>query len=163
LVVKSGCDFRDLSEITLELSSTPGGNVRNKVISKITGKRYEIIPGMRSSKPFADLLKTLLSSIGETLRVPLCKADVVLDTRSMYLRAQEVLLLPFPMTGRLKSYLQSPICDWFLDIIRHAYDDSPYLKECGGSDGAIASAGTFRGDSVYGPGYHCTKHYFYHD
>jgi 5'-nucleotidase len=37
LVVKSGCDFRDLSEMTLELDSTPPGSVRNKVIKSALG------------------------------------------------------------------------------------------------------------------------------
>jgi len=90
LVVKSGSDFRDLSEMTLELSSTSGGSVRNKVISKITGKRHEIIPSMRSSKPFADLLKSLLSSVDKTLKAPLCKTDVMVDVRSTFIRVQEV-------------------------------------------------------------------------
>lgn len=37
LVVKSGTDFRDLSEISLELVDSPSGSIRGKVISKITG------------------------------------------------------------------------------------------------------------------------------
>jgi 5'-nucleotidase len=39
LVVKSGTDFRDLSEIELELDDVPPGDkvVRRKVIKKITG------------------------------------------------------------------------------------------------------------------------------
>jgi 5'-nucleotidase len=37
LVVKSGTDFRYLSEMTLELEDTPQGHVRSKVIKKITG------------------------------------------------------------------------------------------------------------------------------
>jgi hypothetical protein len=100
LVVKSGSDFRDLSEMTLELSSTPEGSVRNKVISKITGKRHEIIPGMRSSKSLEDLLKTLLSAVDKTLGAPLCKVDVTVDVRSTYIRVKEVLpvLLPFSTT-----------------------------------------------------------------
>ena len=40
LVVKSGTDFRDLSEIELELETTPEGSVRKKVITKITGKSF---------------------------------------------------------------------------------------------------------------------------
>jgi hypothetical protein len=40
LVCKSGTDFRDLSEITLEFETTPAGSVRKKVISGITGKNY---------------------------------------------------------------------------------------------------------------------------
>ena len=38
LVVKSGTDFRDLSEFTLELEDTPSGSVRRKLIKKIDGK-----------------------------------------------------------------------------------------------------------------------------
>lgn len=37
LVVKSGTDFRDLSEFTLELVDTPPGSVRRKVIKSIKG------------------------------------------------------------------------------------------------------------------------------
>lgn len=37
LVVKSGTDFRDLSEIKIVLESTPKGSVRNKIVKSITG------------------------------------------------------------------------------------------------------------------------------
>ena len=37
LVVKSGTDFRDLSEIKIVLESTPKGSVRNKIVRSITG------------------------------------------------------------------------------------------------------------------------------
>lgn len=37
LVVKSGTDFRDLSEIRIILESTPKGNVRNKIVKSISG------------------------------------------------------------------------------------------------------------------------------
>ena len=39
LVVKSGTDFRDLSEITLELDATLAGSVRKRRIKRITGKQ----------------------------------------------------------------------------------------------------------------------------
>jgi hypothetical protein len=39
LVVKSGTDFRDLSEILLDIRGTPEGSIRKKLISRITGKR----------------------------------------------------------------------------------------------------------------------------
>lgn len=39
LVVKSGTDFRDLSEITLELMDTPESSVRKKVIKSISGEQ----------------------------------------------------------------------------------------------------------------------------
>lgn len=38
LLIKSGTDFRDLSEFTLELKDTSAGNVRRKVIERIVGK-----------------------------------------------------------------------------------------------------------------------------
>ena len=37
LIVKSGTDFRDLSEFTLELEDTPEGSVRRKLIKSIHG------------------------------------------------------------------------------------------------------------------------------
>ena len=37
LIVKSGTDFRDLSEFTLELEDTPEGSVRKKLIKSIGG------------------------------------------------------------------------------------------------------------------------------
>lgn len=37
LVCKSGTDFRDLSEITLELEPAPPGSIRKQVIKQITG------------------------------------------------------------------------------------------------------------------------------
>jgi 2',3'-cyclic-nucleotide 2'-phosphodiesterase (5'-nucleotidase family) len=37
LVVKSGTDFRDLSEVSLVLKPTPVGSVRKRVITKISG------------------------------------------------------------------------------------------------------------------------------
>jgi 5'-nucleotidase len=38
LVIKSGSDFKDISDITLTLQDTPPGSVRKKVITKIKGK-----------------------------------------------------------------------------------------------------------------------------
>lgn len=40
LVLKSGSDFRDLSEFTLELEDTPPGSVRKKIIKRIDGRLY---------------------------------------------------------------------------------------------------------------------------
>lgn len=38
LVVKSGTDFRELSELTLELEDTSPGSVRKKVIKAVHGE-----------------------------------------------------------------------------------------------------------------------------
>ena len=42
--------------------------------------------------------------------------------------------------------------NWFADILRHTYDDALCMKGGGGADAVFISAGTLRGDSVYGPG-----------
>ncbi|KAF5387159.1 hypothetical protein D9615_001693 [Tricholomella constricta] len=135
LVIKSGTDFRDLSELTLELEETPPGSVRNKIIKRITGKRHTIEPSFRSSEALKNLLKNLLSSVSKTLKAPVCKTTTSIDVRSQYIRTSE-----------------SAAGNWFADIIRHAYDDALCMKGCGGSDGAFICAGTLRGDSTYGPG-----------
>ncbi|KAJ7197224.1 Metallo-dependent phosphatase-like protein [Mycena pura] len=135
LVCKSGTDFRDLSELKLEFNTTPAGSVRRRIISRITGKRHSTRPGSKSSERLSDILKTLLSSVSSTLKSPVCDAAVAIDVRSELIRTDE-----------------SASGNWFADVIRHAYDDSLAMKGCGGADGVFVCAGTFRGDSIYGPG-----------
>jgi 5'-nucleotidase len=107
LVLKSGTDFRDLSEITLEIGATSPGSVRAKVIRRITGKRrlrvsgfaflkqipgkrHSVSPGSRSSESLKKLLATLLSGISLTLKAPVCKTTVMIDVRSQFIRTAEV-------------------------------------------------------------------------
>ncbi|KAI0721526.1 Metallo-dependent phosphatase [Cerioporus squamosus] len=135
LVVKSGTDFRDLSEVTLELADTPAGSVRRKVIRAIRGKHHETKPDMKKNERIAKLLESLLSSVSSALKAPICKTAVELDLRSSLIRVQE-----------------TAAANWFADVLRHAYDDALCLKTGGGSDGVFICAGTLRGDSVYGPG-----------
>ncbi|KDR81434.1 hypothetical protein GALMADRAFT_239326 [Galerina marginata CBS 339.88] len=135
LVIKSGSDFRDLSEISLRLTSTPKHSIRRMVISEIIGRRHTIEPGYRSSITMTNLLKDLLGSVSSALKAPVCKTAVLLDVRSSYIRVQE-----------------SPVTNWFADIARHAYDDALCMRGNEGSDGVLFCAGTFRGDSMYGPG-----------
>ncbi|KAI0078996.1 Metallo-dependent phosphatase [Panus rudis PR-1116 ss-1] len=135
LIVKSGTDFRDLSEFTIELEDTPEGSVRRKLIKSIRGKRHETQPDWKKSERIAKLLEKLLDSVSSTLKAPVCKTSVELDCRSALVRTQETA------SG-----------NWFADVLRHAYDDMLILKGCGGSDGVFICGGTIRGDSVYGPG-----------
>ncbi|OCH95318.1 Metallo-dependent phosphatase [Obba rivulosa] len=133
LIVKSGTDFRDLSEFTLQLEDTPSGSVRRKVIKEIRGKHLETQPGSKKCERIAKLLETLLSSVSKALKMPVCKTSVELDLRSALIRTQE-----------------TAAANWFADVLRHAYDDAPSMQ--GGADGVFICAGTLRGDSVYGPG-----------
>ncbi|KIY43682.1 Metallo-dependent phosphatase [Fistulina hepatica ATCC 64428] len=135
LVVKSGTDFRDLSEVSLQLSDTPEGSVRRKAISFITGKRHSTMPESKSSQALANMLKNVLSSVSSIMKKPVCKTNVTLNCRSEYVRTEE-----------------SASGNWFADVIRHAYDDAANLRDSGGSDGVLICGGTVRGDSEYGPG-----------
>ncbi|KAF5358493.1 hypothetical protein D9756_001737 [Leucocoprinus leucothites] len=135
LALKSGSDFRDLSEIALELEDAPEGNIRRKIIKSLTGKRHTIQPGMESSATLAEILKKVLSSVNSAMKAPVCQTTTLLDFRSRNIRIGEAA---------------AP--NWMADIIRHAYDDALCLQGSGGADGVFICAGTLRGDSTYGPG-----------
>ncbi|KIJ60609.1 hypothetical protein HYDPIDRAFT_138801 [Hydnomerulius pinastri MD-312] len=135
LVVKSGTDFRDLSEFTLVLEDTPPNSIRKKVIKAIHGKRHTIRPEMASSEKLQKILRSLLSSVSDSLKAPACITEVELDLRSQFLRTDE-----------------TAAANWFADVLRHAYDDALCRKAGSGSDGVLICAGTLRGDSVYPPG-----------
>lgn len=47
-------------------------------------------PGSRSSAELAEILKTLLSSVSDSLKHPVCKSLVTLDLRSDLIRTREV-------------------------------------------------------------------------
>ncbi|KAI0055483.1 Metallo-dependent phosphatase [Artomyces pyxidatus] len=146
LVVKSGTDFRDLSEIVLELENTPEGSVRRKVVSKVKGIRHEVTPDMRSCNRLKAVLDNILKSVGASLKARLCKLSTELDLRSHIIRTEEA--------GTYRFLLITASADWFADILRHTYDDALCMKGYdGGADGVFICAGMLRGDSVYGPGY----------
>ncbi|KAI6116926.1 Metallo-dependent phosphatase-like protein [Pisolithus croceorrhizus] len=135
LVVKSGTDFRDLSQLMLELEDAPEGSVRRKVIKAVHGKRHTTTSDIPSSKSLQKIVSSVLSSVSETLKAPVCVTEVELDLRSQLLRTNE-----------------TAAANWFADVLRHAYDDTLYTKAGSGSDGVLICAGTLRGDSVYPAG-----------
>lgn len=111
LVIKSGTDFRDISEICLELKDTPEGSPRKRLISRITGecmlyrscegigrhivllpsgKHHQITPNLRSCPNLRKVLDNILESVGASLKAPLCKLAAELDVRSHLIRTQEV-------------------------------------------------------------------------
>ncbi|KAI0085451.1 Metallo-dependent phosphatase [Irpex rosettiformis] len=135
LIVKSGTDFRDLSEFTLELEDTSEGSVRKKLIKAINGIRHCTQPNSKSNERLGKILEKLLSSVSTALKAPVCKADIEIDCRSSVVRVAE-----------------SASGNWFADVLRHAYDEALCLEGGGGSDGVFICGGTIRGDSTYGPG-----------
>lgn len=135
LVVKSGTDFRDLSELTLELDDTPEGSIRRKMIKAVHGKRHATTPDIPSSKSLQKIVSSVLSSVSETLEAPVCMTEVELNLQSQLLRTNE-----------------TAVANWFADVLRHAYDDTLCTTVGSGSDGVLICAGTLRGDSVYPAG-----------
>jgi 5'-nucleotidase len=126
LVIKSGTDFRDLSSFDLELSQTSEGNVRRRVISKITGIHHATRPDGKASEELKALLKDVLGSVSSSLGAPVCKTAVRLDVRSQYIRTEE-----------------SAAANWFADIVKHAYDGALCVdgREGTGEHGAKIFAG----------------------
>ncbi|KAK1227919.1 hypothetical protein PQX77_009058 [Marasmius sp. AFHP31] len=140
LIVKSGTDFQDLSEVVLELKDNPPGSIRNKVIQKITGKRHIT----RESTPVNEAMKAIIDSelgtINATMSEPILITEVQLDVRSSFIRLQE-----------------SPIGNWIADCIRPAYDEALAKMGYGKTDCVVAGCGDFRGDGVYEPGFFTLK------
>lgn len=148
-LIKSGTDFRDLTEASLTLQDTPEGSIRRKVIVSLTGKHHEITPTSETSPEIEDLVDSLLSTVSKTLSKPVCFSLTPLDVRSEHVRTSE-----------------SAVGDFVADILLHSYaellGDKKQQKEQSGAEAGEASAraadaciicgGTLRGDSVYQPG-----------
>ncbi|KAF8522159.1 5'-nucleotidase, partial [Hysterangium stoloniferum] len=136
LVIKSGTDFRDLSEIKLELNKTSSAVVRKYVIKSLVGKKHAVTSDLPSSENMEKLLKSELDTVSSKLKSPLCKTIIPLDVRSDQIRTGE-----------------SASANWFADILHHCYDDALCMKGAGGgAEGVFICAGALRGDSIYGPG-----------
>lgn len=152
-LIKSGTDFRDLSEATLALSPPNENAVRRRVITSLTGKHHYVLPTSPTSPALDKLVSNLLQSVTKTLSQPVCYTITPFDARSEVVRTQE-----------------SALGNWAADVLLHAYDESLVEKnsriqfekkdsekgeprlETEGADAVIICGGTLRGDSQYGPG-----------
>lgn len=135
LVVKSGTDFQDLSEVILTLKSTPPGSVRKRVIQEIKGKRWMTRGHTPVNQKLKEIVDNELKTIRAAMAEPIFITEVELDTRSLFIRLNE-----------------SPIGNWIADCLKPAYDEA--LKKLGYDqvDGVIVCTGDFRGDRVYPQG-----------
>jgi len=145
-LIKSGTDFRDLSEAVFELEDTLEGSVRTKVVKKLSGKHLEITPETPTAPEIDALVKSLLSTVSESLCKPVCFTLTPFDVRSEKVRTEE-----------------TAIGNWVADILMHAYaerlqeaDKQEGASEVGSgeADAVIICGGTFRGDSLYPAGKH---------
>ncbi|EUC64792.1 5'-nucleotidase, partial [Rhizoctonia solani AG-3 Rhs1AP] len=130
--LKSGTDFRDLSELTLELEDTPQGSVRRKVVKSIRGIRHSVQPSQPASPALTSIIKNQLDSVSSSLSEPICHSLTEWNAKSDVVRTDE-----------------SALGDWMADVLRHAYDDALCVKGGGPADGVLICGGTLRGDSVY--------------
>lgn len=167
IVVKSGTDFRDLSEIQLDLEDSPDGSVRKRFISKVKGGKYILCgrvlthspigirhstkPDSQPSQKVSAILDQVVGHITGSLSRPVCKLDAELDCRSVVVRMGEVS--PTRYVCRMRLIIgQSASGNWLADVILHAYDDALCVRHKGGADAVFICGGTIRGDSIYGLG-----------
>ncbi|TFK22405.1 Metallo-dependent phosphatase [Coprinopsis marcescibilis] len=135
LIVKSGTDFQDISEVVLTVRDTPPRSVRRKVITQITGKRHTtagrtpVHPGMK------EVYDKEIGTIDGAMKDPICITEVELNVKSSFIRVHE-----------------SPISNWVADCLRHAYDEALVRLGYGRADGVLLNSGGLRGDRVYSPG-----------
>lgn len=154
-LIKSGTDFRDLSEAILTVQDQPEGSIRRKLIIHMKGVHHEITPSSPTSDDLEKLTDSLLSTVTSTMSKPVCFSLTPLDVRSEFIRTTE-----------------SAIADFTADILLHAYaellgeatrrgehqrnkgEDTPRPphEDDGKADAVIICAGTLRGDSVYKAG-----------
>lgn len=150
-LIKSGTDFRDLSEANLALSPPNDNAVRRRVVTALTGKHHYVIPTSPTSPQLDKLVHNLLQSVTKTLSQPVCYTLTPFDARSEVVRTEE-----------------SALGNWAADVLLHAYDESLVEKNTriqfekgnaklpedseDGADAVIICGGTLRGDSQYGPG-----------
>ncbi|EPQ31763.1 uncharacterized protein PFL1_01095 [Pseudozyma flocculosa PF-1] len=147
MVVKSGTDFRDLSELKLELSDRDDTKVRRRTIQRLTVKRYRASPDDPTSPELAGMLDELLSKVSQSTGQAVAHTITPWDVRSEKVRTDE-----------------SAIGDFVADVLMESYEDllrerdnrgeleesrPPEVREV---DCCIICGGSLRGDQVYGPG-----------
>ncbi|KAF8837793.1 Metallo-dependent phosphatase [Paxillus ammoniavirescens] len=135
LVVKSGTDFRDLSEVILTLKDTAAGSVRRKVIESIKGTRHVTRESTKVDENIKNIVDHELADINAAMKEPICRTETELDVQSSYIRLGE-----------------SPIGNWIADGLRNVYDEALIKLGHQGTDGVIICTGDLRGDGVYPPG-----------
>ncbi|KIK95089.1 hypothetical protein PAXRUDRAFT_407850 [Paxillus rubicundulus Ve08.2h10] len=135
LVVKSGTDFRDLSEVILTLKGTAAGSIRRRVIESIKGTRHITRESTKVNEDIKNIVDRELADINAAMKEPICITETELDVQSSYIRLGE-----------------SPIGNWIADGLRNVYDEALVKLGHPGTDGVIICTGDLRGDGVYPPG-----------
>ncbi|TFK74393.1 Metallo-dependent phosphatase [Pluteus cervinus] len=135
LIVKSGTDFRELSEITLTLKDTAPGSVRRKVIGSITGKRH-VTTGNLASDP---IVEGVIMGVRDKVKIAqtkvVCVSEIELDARKRVIRNGE-----------------SVLGNWITDCLKPAYDEVLTKLELAPVDGVIQCMGSIQANRVFPEG-----------
>ncbi|KAF7971749.1 hypothetical protein HWV62_20003 [Athelia sp. TMB] len=123
LVVKSGTNFYDLSDLTLNLEDTPEGSVRRKVIRGIKGEHI----ATKTVNPDEDV-----AEIWDEIIKQVPKGETELMGR---------FDKPFQTIEKITRTGESMVCNWVADIILPCYNRRPGI---GRVDGVIIGAGSIR-------------------
>ncbi|EIW81814.1 Metallo-dependent phosphatase [Coniophora puteana RWD-64-598 SS2] len=135
LIIKSGTDFQDLSEVTLTLKDTPPGSVRRKVIESIKGVRHVTTGDLAVDPHMKNIIDGELAELNAAMADPILISEVELDARSLTVRTGE-----------------APVGNWIADCLRPAYNDVLEKSGYPPVDGVIVCTGDIRGDATYSKG-----------
>ncbi|KAJ7854667.1 Metallo-dependent phosphatase [Mycena olivaceomarginata] len=136
LVVKSGTDFQDISEVILTLKDAPAGSIRIKLIQEIKGKRHVTRGTTAVNEDMKVIFDHELKTVSDSMSKPVCITDVLLDVQAKHIRMQESL-----------------IGNWVTDCLRPAYDEALAKLGYNKADGIIIDCGVLRGGHIYQPGF----------
>ncbi|EIW81808.1 Metallo-dependent phosphatase, partial [Coniophora puteana RWD-64-598 SS2] len=135
LVIKSGTDFQDLSDISLVLKDTGNACVRRKIIESIHGTRHVTTWELKDNEPMKNLIHSEVAKINETLPYPICVLIWVVE-------------LPLKLIFRS----QSALANWVADCLKPVYDGVLRKNNHSPVDGVIICTGDIRaGDFSEGP------------
>ncbi|SNX83415.1 related to 5`-nucleotidase precursor [Melanopsichium pennsylvanicum] len=147
MVVKSGTDFRDLSELKLELTDRNDAAIRKRTIQSLSVKRYRTATNDPSSPQLKSLLDNLLAKISKSTSQSVAYTLTPWDVRSEKVRTDESAFGNFVADVLMNSYEE---------VLRER-DNRGELSEtrplnAREVDCCIICGGSLRGDQVYGPG-----------
>ncbi|KZP10677.1 Metallo-dependent phosphatase [Athelia psychrophila] len=123
LIVKSGTNFYDLSELNLVLEDTAKGSVRRKVIRDIKGEHFDT-KVQKADDDVADIMKQIIDQApkGE---------DVIIG----------IFDQPFETSEKIMRLGESMVGNWVADVIRPFYNSHP---DVGRTDGVMIGSGSIR-------------------
>lgn len=147
MVVKSGTDFRDLSELRLELTDRNDSAVRKRTIRSLSVQRYRTSTSDATSPQLKAMLDDLLAKISKSTSQSVAYTLTPWDVRSEKVRTDESAFGNFVADVLMNSYEE---------VLRERDNRGELSEKRPAStrevDCALICGGSLRGDQIYGPG-----------